>query len=715
MRYYQPTESQFLDDAMYQHPVELMQAAIQANDQRLNTAYDNLGDIDENLKIHEHKKDTDSAREISSKYLSKIDELTKLADEGKVPLPKVNQQIKELSRQLNRDVTDGDIFHINQRNKEIQELKKSLKSQYESSPEKFPQISSKEEIDSYVDSQYQGFKSEEGEYNQAPSTTLHGRDTNLSIIQNVLSQHTGSSFTNRSIDEMGGMLDTQYKGIKIGEINSAIDSFLISDPQIEKSLMQEAEMRTMRGQTTTFQQVKSEYAQELKQLAGEIYKRRLVSRVPTPPKTTGGGGRNPRNPDNLAPKNIDLEILKRNVNFSPDSSVDDVRLSVSNRKQQLSNEIQDQVLEAVKSSNSNFLNANFDFNTGNIVVDGEETNWKDYLRQVYITESGAADRLIDNISDKMNQRFLLQNFSYADDSVIEEVKSNPYFSKDNVWTDSPSGVYDKPFIESVQKAFSAVRPEDTQIDLLNAEAQVKEKLNVVFRRRGETNDQLKQRLKVTDQELQELDVVSIDVSPDVTFVDGDLLVQAIGPQVTRRKTTKESTNNKPAKTGGSRASQYVQGGTQGPSGPEMSEDIVSVEEMPKTKFSGAPLLNKSGIDFESPVALSTLQIGDYSIDAIVNLNSVGGVNQDYLQTVKQNKQLIYPVQSLIDQYPSGLLNENKQAKFQLPNNILQGDGFSLEIDTISRKPRLRYDDGTFRVISEEADLLAIISALLPEF
>jgi len=277
-RYFQSTSTDFIDDAMYQNPVDLMASALEAKDKEFNSAIEGAESALD-FELNPHSKDSEEANRIRSQYEEQVTSITDEAYKDKLNAGQLQQKIRGLQRDMITSKKEGDIYNINQRNSDIIKTKQGLIEDYRKNPEDYAAFKSAGEIGAYVDSKYSGYKDEDGMYSTSPQAALQSKDQDIDILKNLFTEHTGMDYHGKSDKDLGLMMQTtefKDKGLSGEELQTTIKEFLKSDKGLQNFFAQQAEVKTMRGIETDADTELANYANDLYSLGNELYQERRV-------------------------------------------------------------------------------------------------------------------------------------------------------------------------------------------------------------------------------------------------------------------------------------------------------------------------------------------------------------------------------------------------------------------------------------------------------
>lgn len=120
-RFYQTASPEYLNDIIYQPPWEMLMAAAAKKDQDIQNAVDTL-EIFHNLPIDFWKEvDADRANQIKDYYQKKADDITHML-QNNVLDPNAQRSIKDLQRELQRDIESGNIYKLQENAKRYRQF-----------------------------------------------------------------------------------------------------------------------------------------------------------------------------------------------------------------------------------------------------------------------------------------------------------------------------------------------------------------------------------------------------------------------------------------------------------------------------------------------------------------------------------------------------------------------------------------------------------------
>lgn len=120
-RFYQTASPEYLNDIMYQPPWEMLMAAAAKKDQDIQNAVDTL-EIFNNLPVDFWKEvDADRANQVKDYYQRKADDITSML-QNNVLDPNAQKSIKDLQRELQRDIESGNIYKLQENAKRYRQF-----------------------------------------------------------------------------------------------------------------------------------------------------------------------------------------------------------------------------------------------------------------------------------------------------------------------------------------------------------------------------------------------------------------------------------------------------------------------------------------------------------------------------------------------------------------------------------------------------------------
>lgn len=249
-RYYTGTEAQFVDDAMFKLPYELMGSALMAKDKEYNTTKSEAIKLADILEINPYHVDKDAAKVIKNKYETQIQDLVTKIGSDKINASRYIPDVEALQRTLKTDVASGDIYNINLRNKEIMKEREEKAKQFKEKPDQFG-WTSLDEAYAQIDKKYSekgGYKDPlTNEYNMAPTLEMAGRDAMPKIIDDVVSNLFGKDKTLK----LGGpeglfrkvVTEQKWEGFSEKDIKDAVYNNIMADDNKLKSYRQQLELK----------------------------------------------------------------------------------------------------------------------------------------------------------------------------------------------------------------------------------------------------------------------------------------------------------------------------------------------------------------------------------------------------------------------------------------------------------------------------------------
>jgi len=313
-RFFKATPTTFLDDAMYQHPTDLMKQALMTKEKDAQQRLSVLEGVDNELEVDPHNKDRKDANkivnEISRRKDSLVDDFYKNPDMNATRRAKLTK----LQRDIKRQVTRGEIKKINDNNKFIKERKKTLLEQYDKNPEKFKAFDSARDVEDYVDYKYRGAIGEGGELNDPDNFSLVESNDTMTDIKKAFEMKTGKNYTSDITDkEFRTKIKTD--GFTDQDIEDVMDSYIESSDKIQSAVQQEWEVRKASGENDlTRSQVKNKYASRLKNTAKDQLGQETVlySRKPVNKKESSSGSDQGEGIDPSALVKVERDIPKTN-------------------------------------------------------------------------------------------------------------------------------------------------------------------------------------------------------------------------------------------------------------------------------------------------------------------------------------------------------------------------------------------------------------------
>lgn len=664
MRYYQPTKSDFLDDAMYQHPVELMAAAIQANDKRYNDFQDTQDEYSELLNLLPHQKDSEEARKLIQKDREFLESLTKEADKGGVPLSVVNRKAKAFGRELKRKVASGDYYHLNKAQKEKDRIYQETLKKYREKPQLFPYIQDESEISRRIDDRYPGYKNEDGTYNPFPEYSLAGRDEDLKIVGDVFAQKLGKDYLETK--DYATFLKTIGKeGWSPKEIEETISAYISSDDGIQKSYQEELEYRKLRGEEDlTLEEVKTENVQKLVSLATNLKQEQVVRdelRMKPSTKDT-----DPNNPTTYNPS------LSRTVNITYKNPFVEKGFrdphQVMNYQESELKKTEEQInkyAEDLKASggfeyiNGQFYNAEKNPVSINVA-----------LASKYGQSSLPAQ--VSTLAGLIERERVLSMFAHNYTTGAKAIKDS-LIDKDISFNTNPFNTIDKKTYTAVDNAVKKANPNQVKFLISDLQKELLAK-GYKFKYVKESDEEFKERYKGAEKGSY---ITLEQPLPKEEWIKGELLFAAMPPMLSKQT----ETSTKGVKEGEGDQNIF---GMVNPDGESVGKATISgtpgsfakdtnteIKEKGKPEFTGTTMFATDPSDFDSPVASQVVTIGNQQFNVIMDLSDVA-VDENTMAHFKGVKAQMQRLKQMYDLYPQGLMNPDPQDPY-IKFNLVGGE------------------------------------------
>ena len=135
-QFYTATDVPVIDDKMYQLPFEMMAKVIERKDKAVNTTIDAALKLEDFDVVH-HAIDTEQARQVKSAWDQKINGLVDKIRTNPADYMRYQGQITSLSRDLQKDISFGDINALAVRKANIDAWDKDQDALYKKDPEKY--------------------------------------------------------------------------------------------------------------------------------------------------------------------------------------------------------------------------------------------------------------------------------------------------------------------------------------------------------------------------------------------------------------------------------------------------------------------------------------------------------------------------------------------------------------------------------------------------
>ena len=411
-RFFKATPTSFLDDAMYQHPTDLMQKALMTKEKSAQNRLALMKGVDDELEVNPHAKDRDNAIQIRDKIDQQKEDL--IQDFYKNPDMDATRRSKlmNLQKEVKNQMSTGKIAQFNKNNKAIQARKKTLGEQYDKNPEKFRAFSSRQEVMDQVDYEYQGGIDKEGNLLEPTSFSLAESNDTMTDVQNALGKKTGKDFT--GVSNIDGLKQKySMEGFSNEEIENTMQSYVRSSDKIQNAIQQEYRVRNQ-SEDVSRQQVENEYYSRLLDTARQQFGAEMTKKVPINDKNNNGKNSQKSSLDlgntakgqetvNRINHHAEFAFEKLQENLTGNSKVDSMNMMSYMKESMMKDANKSQ--KGLKKNIENFIGEDFySSNPKNKILtdDGSISEEAlDYLNS-NIAESGNAENVIDQFILRAN-------------------------------------------------------------------------------------------------------------------------------------------------------------------------------------------------------------------------------------------------------------------------------------------------------------------------
>lgn len=703
MRYYNFTPTEFVNDAIYEAPVEAMGKIIEKKDKEFEDFLGNAGAASE-INIDPHAKDAEAARKIREKYSSSIENVVEQAMSDKLDVGKFDRMIKNTQRDIQKDTTSGDIYNINQRNADIKKLKEDLVSQYQKDKSSFANFESSDDITRYVDHKYSGYKNDQGFYNTSPTLAMVQKEEDSDILKKVLSDHTKMDFSTKTDKQIGRIINTiarTEKGLTTDEIRGTLDSYVEGSGKLQDFINERVEVKKSQGIDTNFKTEEEVLKNSLISLAEEKYGVSVTKRSNTIKGNPGfkekdsGGGDEDGNSFGLiktindVDKNQYYNDFKNYVKEKEGSNIvstetGELIIKKENQPelQEFHNEFLEQRRTQFKKEEDKFLDKYFDENTE--VDFSSRKSIKDNLN---VTEKRAALAEYDAIAQNMAVLSLIPK------EINTENLGSKLISKQELYTDKPDYLSKEQY-SAMNKNVHKTDPNNLYLDAQNFNSKFEFNVNgknkkLVFIP-GEGERAKKEFLASSGISKQEFEngYISVNVGSD-GLVRGQDLINTLN------KFDKESNKKQTIERSGERLRVPTENENDGDESLKYKINTKGNLSLPKEGFTDGFMPGNVGI-----------VIGDQSFSDVKIDMTRAGVGEKYLSLLKQRQNALKPLTDLNSSLPSGkAINSDGSVNIELEDEVylsLGGDETSkVVIEERDGKKRL-FLDGAMVNNSEHA-------------
>ena len=723
-RFFKAQPAQFLDDAMYQHPAQLMAQVIQAKDKQADDFFATT-DLMEEFEMDPHKVDDPVARQKAQEIEDMVTGLTEEAMGDVSNLSNYQMKLKKMQRKVD-DIKEKHIDPINKKNKLIKEEHKTLIDLYRKNPDQYEQFESVQDIIDFVDSKYAdsgGYMAEDGTYNDTPQVGLYGKDSNLDIVKNLIEGHTSYDFKSQYGRDVS--IAKAWKGLEAHEIDKMLDSYLNDDAKINQNLQQRVDLAKMRGDiTASLDKEKAKLKKQLEIKADEHFGKRKVEERTTYRTSTGPGGKT----ETPEPDFTSSEVYMEENPYYGVVTSSGLQRKVIERKQNAMNEMNKSL--QVKGLEGIVINADL-----TVSLPGEEDmNIHELQEHVSDTVTDASP-IINNIQSQMEaievQNLLLESIDQGrvDDDVAKNIGSKEFLGKNEVFGQQANNLIPtkeaKAYSKELETNYKDEKIKSAYINVGKIETTKIGEDYFVFRKKVngilETPEELKERaerqlgkgqsyvviegmydeiedgsikleklqehfkkiedyriaIKVVEESNNKNTVISIDASG---FIDTAGLTDEQKAVYEQRQATAQAKREKTTETTDIKKPSIIQDGN--------------------FDFSDRRMLGKT------QVTIGGNSPNNYTIDVYVDLNKAP-ISERYRQTLNAGKQMFKSVYDLKDQLGGSILIENENGNYDGSTNL--GD---LEVGDLKIDNGYMYYKG--RTVNNEAEATKLMQIYLKQ-
>ncbi len=247
-RYFETSNPEYIDGAMFELPVDLMEKAIEVKDKIVNTKIDNTTAIGKYLTVDPLDEDKDRAIQRVQTYQNKIDSLVDNIINN--PDGNYRQGIQQLQREVYEDSTIGHLARINNNKKNFVAWNKDLDSRVEKNPDNF----TPEQKALLIKQQREKYASAGGYHNDQiglrdfDTQDLYGTEPLTDHVKKAFDQKVGK-ITGIKTDTDTGQLriitDIKKEGWTEAEILEQLNSYVEARPDLKGYLKQNQELKIL--------------------------------------------------------------------------------------------------------------------------------------------------------------------------------------------------------------------------------------------------------------------------------------------------------------------------------------------------------------------------------------------------------------------------------------------------------------------------------------
>jgi hypothetical protein len=245
-QFYTGTPAEFLDNAMFKLPYEMMANVVKEKDEAIQKDIDIPLAIRDKLKAQALQVDQPALKQKILDYSNRIDEIVAGIKNNVMDYGKFSDDTNQLQRDVTEDWTRGDIYNMESNRESYLENLKALREAEKKDPDKY-KAGQAEALAKQLLSNYKGFKdSETGEYNPYQAGSLYGTDPLTDHVDKAMKGTVGEFEEVETDNETGNWRVKQHgkwQGWRPKEQLKPIwDSYVESNPNIGLALNQQEQL-----------------------------------------------------------------------------------------------------------------------------------------------------------------------------------------------------------------------------------------------------------------------------------------------------------------------------------------------------------------------------------------------------------------------------------------------------------------------------------------
>lgn len=269
-QFYKGSEISFLDDAMYEAPYELMGNLIDKKDKQIQGDIDTSTALLDKLKAQALKVDEPALNNIIKGYETQVDDIISGIKDNVLDYSKYSDQTRQLSRDITRNWSTGDVSKIEANRAAYLENVKAIREDAKKNPKDY--LNGQDEaLIKKAYSDYLGFKDTgTGDYIDYQSQSLAGTEPMTDHVEKAIKGAVGEFTEIESDNETGGLrikVNGKWQGWEPEELLNIFSNYVKANPNIDSALAQ----REILGLSNRNEEIKSGFDY----MVNKYYKRQV--------------------------------------------------------------------------------------------------------------------------------------------------------------------------------------------------------------------------------------------------------------------------------------------------------------------------------------------------------------------------------------------------------------------------------------------------------